>query len=581
MPIPQSFLDELVERSDIADVVGEYVELKQKGINMFGLCPFHSEKTPSFSVNRDKQIFHCFGCGEGGGVITFIMKIENLDFRDAVRHLAQRAGMTVPDDGDADTAKKRVKVLELNKAAARRFHENLYSPEGRRGLDYFYSRGLTDRTIRRFGLGWAPDRWDDLLTNVKGFDKSLFLETGLAVANRKGGMYDRFRGRVMFPIIDLKGEVVGFGGRVLDDSQPKYLNSPETIAFSKSRNLFAMNLAKKSDERAMILAEGYMDVISLHQAGFSSAVASLGTALTDAQARLIARYKQEAVIAYDMDAAGRGAAERAIKLLEEAGIKVRLIDLAGAKDPDEFIKKFGADALRTRLTQSEGHMEYRLGNLRLKHDLASDEGRIAYVKEAAALLAELTSPAELAVYRSKVAEAAGMDATAVGEEVDLARAKKKRKDRSAERRRDLNPVASHQPKNREVRYSDTKSARAEEGLLRCVYADGELLRRASTRISAEHFSSQALAKAFGALVRASTDGRSISPAIFEGELDSAEMALVMSVLMQPEPGGEAAFDSYIQVVNEAFEKRSAPDDLMNRWQRLKKTKGLEDKEDGE
>ena len=579
MPIPQSFLDELVERSDIAEVVGEYVELKQKGTNMFGLCPFHSEKTPSFSVNRDKQIFHCFGCGEGGGVITFIMKAENLGFVDAVKHLAARVGMTVPEDGDADMSKRRAQVLALNKEAARRFHAHLYSPEGRRGLEYFYSRGLTDRTIKRFGLGWAPDRWDDLLNNVKGFDKSVFLEAGLAVANKRGGMYDRFRGRVMFPIIDLRGEVIAFGGRVLDDSTPKYLNSSETIAFSKGRNLFAMNLAKKSDYKAMILAEGYMDVISLHQAGFSSAVASLGTALTDAQARLIARYKQEAVIAYDMDAAGRGAAERAIKLLEDAGIKVRLIDLAGAKDPDEFIKKFGADALSARLNQSEGHIEYRLGNLRGKYDLGSDEGRIGFMREAAVMLAELSSPAERAVYSSRVSEMVNVAVSAVNDEVELARKKRNRKERSAERRRDLNPVAAMQPKERTMRFADTKSARAEEGLLRCVYSDGELLNQARDTLPPEYFSSEALSKAYKALLTAAEEGRAATPAVFEGTLEPSEMSLVMKVLMDPEPGGAAAFESYIQVVREGYDKRREPDDLMNRWQKLKKTKGWEDKED--
>ena len=581
MPIPQSFLDELIERSDIVDVVSEYVELKQKGTNLFGLCPFHSEKTPSFSVNRDKQIFHCFGCGEGGGVITFIMKAENLGFVDAVKHLAARVGMTVPEDGDADTSKRRAQVLALNKEAARRFHANLYAPGGRRGLEYFYSRGLTDRTIRRFGLGWAPDSWDDLLGGIKGYEKSLFLEAGLAVANRKGGLYDRFRGRVMFPIIDLRGEVIGFGGRVLDDSQPKYLNSPETIAFSKSRNLFAMNLAKKSTYPEMILAEGYMDVISLHQAGFSSAVASLGTALTDAQARLISRYKQEAVIAYDMDAAGRGAAERAIKLLEDAGIKVKLIDMAGAKDPDEFIKRFGADALSARLTQSEGHVEYRLGTLRGKYDLSNDEGRINFLHEAAVMLAELSSPAERAVYSSRVAELAGVRAEAIADEVAIARKKKAGKERSAERRRELNPVAAMQPKEREVRYSDTKSARAEEGLIRCMYSDGELLRKARETLPPEHFSSETLAKAYSAMLEAADEGRQPSPAIFEGRLTPAELSLVMKVLMDPEPGGEAAFLSYIEVVRAGYEQRQEPDGLVERWQKLKKTKGWEDKEDGE
>ena len=294
MPIPERFLDELIARTDIVDLVGEYVRLTKKGRNYWGLCPFHSEKTPSFSVSPDKQIFKCFGCGKGGGAINFIMELDSLPFRDAVGVLAKRVNLEVPDTGgfSAGMKERREKLLTINKAAARVFHKWLYAPEGAAGLAYLQRRGLSRGTLTRFGLGFAPDRWDGLLTALaeQGWDKADLLDAGLAVSNKDGRIYDRFRNRVMFPIIDIRGDVIGFGGRVMDDSTPKYLNSPDTPVYNKSRNVFALNIAKKSRAGRVILTEGYMDTISLHQAGFDSAVASLGTSLTAEHAQLLARY---------------------------------------------------------------------------------------------------------------------------------------------------------------------------------------------------------------------------------------------------------------------------------------------------
>ena len=313
MPIPERFLDELIARTDIVDLVGEYVRLTKKGRNYWGLCPFHSEKTPSFSVSPDKQIFKCFGCGKGGGAINFIMELDSLPFRDAVGVLAKRVNLEVPDTGgfSAGMKERREKLLTINKAAARVFHKWLYAPEGAAGLAYLQRRGLSRGTLTRFGLGFAPDRWDGLLTALaeQGWDKADLLDAGLAVSNKDGRIYDRFRNRVMFPIIDIRGDVIGFGGRVMDDSTPKYLNSPDTPVYNKSRNVFALNIAKKSRAGRVILTEGYMDTISLHQAGFDSAVASLGTSLTAEHAQLLARYFKDAVIAYDGDGAGVSAAQ--------------------------------------------------------------------------------------------------------------------------------------------------------------------------------------------------------------------------------------------------------------------------------
>ena len=363
-------MDELIARTDIVDLVSESVRLTKKGRNYWGLCPFHSEKTPSFSVSADKQIYKCFGCGKGGGAINFVMELDNLPFRDAVALLAKRAGLEVPDSGYSAGAKeRREKLLTINKQAARTFHRWLYAPEGAEGLAYLQRRGLSRRTLTSFGLGFAPNRWDALIQELgqQGYDKRDLLDAGLAVSNQDGRIYDRFRNRVMFPIIDIRGEVIGFGGRVMDDSTPKYLNSPDTPVYNKSRNVFALNIAKKSKAGRVILTEGYMDTTSLHQAGFDSAVASLGTSLTPEHAQLLSRYFPEAIIAYDGDGAGVSAAQRAIPLLERAGMKVRVLRMTGAKDPDEFIKQYGRDAFLRLLDQSENQVDYRLEQIRKKY----------------------------------------------------------------------------------------------------------------------------------------------------------------------------------------------------------------------
>ena len=323
MAFPQQFLDELVSRNDIVDVVSSYVSLTRKGGNYFGLCPFHNEKTPSFSVSPDKQIYHCFGCKHGGGVISFIMEIENLSFPDAVRFLAKRVNMEVPEDHtDQEAAWRRQRVLALNRDAARWFYQNLSRPEGAAVAAYLDKRQITRRTAVNFGLGAALDSWDSLLTAMlqKGYTKAELLAAGLVVQNQQGRLYDKFRNRLMFPVIDVRGDVVAFGGRVLDKSEPKYVNTQETIVYSKRRNLYGINLAKKTKRPNIILCEGNIDVITLHQAGFDNAVASMGTALTTEQIRLLSRYTKELVLCYDNDGAGKAATEKAIALLENSGV---------------------------------------------------------------------------------------------------------------------------------------------------------------------------------------------------------------------------------------------------------------------
>ena len=560
MAIPEQFLDELTARCDIADVVADYVPLTRKGNNLWGLCPFHGEKTPSFSVSPDKQIYHCFGCGKGGGVINFVMEIENLPFPDAVRLLANRVGLEVPEErGNADFRKKRERLLALNKEAARFFHARLQAPEGRAGAEYLFGkRKLSRGTVTRFGLGMAPEGWDHLITAMaqKGYEKVELLECGLVVKGQNGRVYDRFRNRVMFPIIDLRGDVIGFGGRVLDDSTPKYLNSPDTPVFNKGRNLFALNIAKKSRLGRIILTEGYMDTISLHQAGFDCAVASLGTALTPEHAQLLSRYTKEAIIAYDGDGAGVSAAQRAIPILEKTGMKVRVLRVKGAKDPDEFLKTYGPEAFAKLLDQSENHIEYRIEQVLGRYDLTDDAQKVEFLKEVVGVIAGLHSPVEREVYGARCAELAGISAEAMGQEVKRELSRRIRKEQKQQERRDLTPAAQLQPRERSLRYQNIRSARAEEGVLRLALLDPELLRDAEA-LTEEAFSAPLLGKAFRLLRDRWRGGLAVSLPALTAELESGEMSHLAGVLDQPESlqNGRQAMRDYIEIIENEAEKR--------------------------
>ena len=585
MAIPDRFLDELIARIDIVDLVSESVRLTKKGRNYWGLCPFHSEKTPSFSVSADKQIYKCFGCGKGGGAINFVMELDNLPFRDAVALLAKRAGLEVPDSGSSAGAKeRREKLLTINKQAARTFHRWLYAPEGADGLAYLQRRGLSRRTLTSFGLGFAPNRWDALIQELgqQGYDKRDLLDAGLAVSNQDGRIYDRFRNRVMFPIIDIRGEVIGFGGRVMDDSTPKYLNSPDTPVYNKSRNVFALNIAKKSKAGRVILTEGYMDTISLHQAGFDSAVASLGTSLTPEHAQLLSRYFPEAIIAYDGDGAGVSATQRAIPLLERAGMKVRVLRVTGAKDPDEFIKQFGRDAFLRLLDQSENQVDYRLEQIRKKYDLSDDSQKVGFLQEAAQLLSSLPSAVEREIYGRHAAETAGVSPEAVAQEVKKAFQRRLRKEQKQQERRDLTPAIQLQPKSRGLRYENIRSARAEEGVLRLLLLDPSL-HRELTQLRPEEFSSPLLGKAYALLLRRAEDGLSTQLSLLAGELTGEEMDHLTQVASSPESmaNSRQSLADYIAVIRAEAIKRSGAsgNDLLLAAQRsnLEKKAYMEEK----
>lgn len=595
MAFPQSFLDELIARSDIVDVVSSYVQLTRKGSNLFGLCPFHSEKTGSFSVSPDKQIYYCFGCKRGGGVVNFIMEEENLPFPDAVRFLAKRAGMEVPEEeGDREAGRRRQRLLDLNRDAARFYYQLLQQPEGQAVREYLARRRITRQTAIRFGMGASLDAWDVLLTAMtkKGYTKSELLEAGLVVQNKNGGLYDKFRNRLMLPVIDTRGDVVAFGSRVLDKSEPKYMNSSETPVYSKRRVLYGLNLAKKTKRPNIILCEGNLDIVTLHQAGFDNAVASMGTALTVEQTRLLSRFTKELVLCYDNDNAGKIATERALQILNNSEFSVKVLQLPRRlvdgeyvkQDADDFIKYQGADAFERLLTGSENGVEFRMEQVAGKYDLASDEARVAYCEEISSLLAGLPSAVEREIYTVRAAETAKISPEAMRLEVQRAFKRRLSQEKRTELRRDLNPAAQLQPKERTLRYDNIRSARAEEGLLRLLILD-ESLFPAQPPLREEQFSSPLLGRAFALLWQAREDGRAVTPAVLSEALTPEEMSHISAVCQQPESPQHArqALADYIRIVQEESDKRAgrqAADPLLAATEKYKDKKGTGGKQHG-
>lgn len=567
MSFPASFLDELIARSDIVDVVSDYVHLTKKGSNLFGLCPFHSEKTGSFSVSPDKQIYHCFGCGKGGGVINFVMEEENLSFPDAVRFLAKRANMDVPEDtGNREANHLRQRVLALNKDAARFYHKTLQSSAGQAVQAYLNRRQITRRTAVRFGMGASTESWDTLISAMLklGYTKAELLAAGLAVQNKNGGLYDKFRNRLMLPVIDVRGDVIGFGSRVLDKSEPKYMNTSETITYSKRRALYAINLVKKTKRPNIILCEGNLDVVTLHQAGFDNAVASMGTALTVEQVRLLSRYTKEIVICYDNDGAGKLATERALQLLRNSELTARVLQLPNRivdgqslkQDADDFIKSQGSAAFERLLSGSENGVEYRLAEIAAKYNLTEDAQKVSYSQEVSELLAGLDNPVEREVYANRAAEACGISAQAILAETRRAFSRRRKQDRAKQQRRDLNPAMELQPKERGARYDNLRSARAEEGIIRLLVLDSSLFLPAPP-ILPEAFSSPLLSRAYETLLQCAREGRSINISVLAEKFTAEEISHITGMLQQPESpaGREQALQDYITIViNEAAKR---------------------------
>ena len=560
---PDSFITELTERNDIVDVVGSYVDLsKRSGSNRFGLCPFHSEKTPSFSVSPSKQIYHCFGCGKGGGVINFIMEVENISFPEAVEFLANRAGMKMPETGeDGAVSRRRARMLDLNRDAARFFHEALKSPSGQKAREYVARREISPATVTSFGLGFAPDSWDALCKAMKekGYTDYELLDADLVRRSSRGSLYDTFRNRLMFPVIDVRGNVIGFSGRILGDGEPKYLNSKETAVFSKGSNLFGLNLAKKSKAGNIILVEGNVDVVSLHQAGFDSAVASLGTSLTDEQARLISRYTSEVILAYDSDSAGLKASGKAISVFEKLDVKVKVLRWKDAKDPDELIKLKGAGAFRNLIEKAENQLDYRIETLRSKYDRSSPDGAADYLKAAISLIAAVPDPVRRNVYAGRIAEECGTSAEFVRKEIESARKRRL----SKEQRSVPKPSAGSLNDGISVRYDDIESAVAEEGVIRIVYLEPSLAPEARRLISPELFTSPELRHVYSVLLDKLESGQQLSsPNALSEELSSVEMSLFISVIDKPELRSSAAdtLNDYIKrILSRSGNRSGTPD----------------------
>lgn len=416
--MPSFYTEEILElvkdANDIVDVVSEYVKLKRSGRNYFGLCPFHSEKTPSFSVSPEKQIFYCFGCGVGGNVIHFIIKIENLSFVEAVKFLAERARIELPEADDRNFDYKSVKlkeeILKINAEAGRYFYSNLIGPKGTKAREYLVNRGISDVEIKKFGLGYADEESNDLVDFLqrKGFSEEVILASGLVYKSKKNELRDKFKSRIIFPILDAKDRIVGFGGRVLDNSLPKYLNSPETLVFNKRKNLYGLNLARRSGERTVIVVEGYMDVISLHKYGMTNVVATLGTSFTQEQARLLRKYFEEIIIAYDSDVAGQNAAMRGLELISNMDIPVKIVRFEGAKDPDEFVRKNGIELFKEVVANAKSLVEYKIEVLKNQFNLNDINQKVKFVNKVVSVLVKVQSDIERDAYVKKISKETGI-----------------------------------------------------------------------------------------------------------------------------------------------------------------------------
>ena len=581
MAFSPAFIDELIAQNPIEDVVGQYVNLKRSGANMFGLCPFHGEKTASFSVAPDKGIYYCFGCHKGGGVINFQMEVEGMSYPDAVRALAKRVGMEVPDDEEYQSRyHQQERLWALHKEAARFYHTRLYAPEGAAALQYATGRGMPKAVLTTFGIGYAPDSWTNLVDHLrkKGYTDQELKDSGLVTVSQKNGnLFDRFRDRLMFPIIDVRGNVIGFGGRIMkkDDNAAKYLNSPETLIFNKRKNLFALNLAKKSKLGYLILVEGYMDAIALHQYGFDCAVASLGTALTPDGATLLSKYTDQVVLIYDGDNAGQNATQRAIPILEKAGLKVKVLQMQGAKDPDEYLKKFGADKFRLLLEGSSNRIEYQLNAIAKKYDISVDDQKVQFVNECAALIATLDSSIKQEIYGKRVAEAASLSEKAVEMEVNKAQKIRRAREKKAQEKIDLAPAQAFQRRgSSKVPYNNVKSGVAEQGLIAMLMRESALLGQAGD-LKAEEFSVPLFAKVYTQIRERVAMGLEVSLATLT-DLTDDEMSHMAGIVYEQDAINEKAFADCVRTVRSEHQSKqvASEDDLMAIRQRMKERKGL-------
>lgn len=562
MPFPDSFLQELKLRNDITEIASSYVNLKRHGRNMVGLCPFHGEKTPSFNIYTENGSFYCFGCGAGGDVITFIMKIENLDYVEAVKFLAQRAGMEMPENTyDDSLSKLRMRIYEANREAARFFHATLLSQRGQSGLNYLRGRALSDRTIRHFGLGFADDDWNSLCNHLKnkGFSEYEIYSANLAFKRKNGnGIYDRFVNRVMFPIIDLRGNVIAFGGRIMTDEKPKYLNTSDTPVFKKSENLFSLNNAKSSGTRTLILCEGYMDVIALNQAGFTNAVATLGTALTNEQAVLMKRYADEVIICYDADGAGQKATARAIQILRNAGLPIKILTVPSGKDPDEFIRSKGENgpaAFKLLIDKCGNDVEYRLMKLRENYNLTTTDGKVAFLNDAVKIVASIESPIERDVFASKLCAELEIDKNAFNDQIAKIKRRGRRENIKKETRQIQYELNGQNDKINKEHYKKPRSSSAEEALLVYLINNPDYANSISERVTPDKFSNSLIKRYYEYVLGKIKSGYEPLTSV-ASDFNSDEVSYLYKLISTTIPAASTreAVEEYIKVINEESSK---------------------------
>lgn len=559
------FLSELHARCDIEQLISSYVPLKRRGKNLVGLCPFHNEKTPSFTVYPESQSFFCFGCGAGGEAINFTRRIENLDYTEAVRFLCDRAGLAMPSEGyDDSIAQKRRRMYEINKEAARFFHNYLFSPEGKVGLEYYKSRGYSKKTLVRFGMGYAPDDWRKLLFYMreKGYSYEELYEANLANKSEKNGKtnyYDSFRNRVMVPIIDARGNVVAFGGRVLDDSKPKYINTSDTLVYKKSLGVFGLNFAKNTKEKTLILVEGYMDAISLHQAGFDNAIACLGTALTSEMAHLLSRYCDEIILSYDADEAGQKATQRAIQIFSSINMTIRVAKLSGGKDPDEILKKYGPERYRSLIEGASNDVEFALLKEKQNYDLDTDDGRLKYLTRAAEILAETNNTFAYDIYASKLA-----DELSVEKQTILTRIEVLRKKRSTAKEKEKFTKIAQQSVSQAVRetvlgQTSLRSVNAQKRIIAILMKNPDFLPLAENALSEKDFSVGNTGRIFALLSRKIKECESIEIGFLAGDLSDEEMNTLMSIIKRNEglPATKKEFCDCVDAIIEEKQKEQS------------------------
>ena len=537
--IPVSVIEEIKERSEIEDVISRYVNLKRAGSNFSGPCPFHSERTPSFTVFPATQSYYCFGCGAGGDVISFIMNIENLPYMDALSFLADRAGVKLPEDGGGEKAGvSRNRIFEMNREAARFYRECLFDDRiGKTAREYLIKRGLSSSIIKRFGLGYAPEGFEmSRHLKSKGFtDEELVAGFLCKISQKTGRPYDMFRGRVMFPIIDTSGRVIAFGGRIIGDGEPKYLNSSDTVAFKKSKNLYALNYAKEHCSDEMILCEGYMDVIALHNAGIENAVATLGTALTSEQARLMAKHTKRVIISYDSDEAGQRAASRAIGLLTETGLDVRVLKLKGAKDPDEFIKKYGVEKFRDALSGSNTKFHHIMSGILSKYDPDSDEDKIRALREINEYIAGVYSGVEREVYIHQASEALGMSEESIKSDVLFIINKNRRAKKKEESEEIRRESAGYGDRINRDKLTQLRRASCEEVVLGMLVAYPEYIKTALSdgegSLLPEDFGTEFGRRVFSAIAEIYGENGSFDVGVLSESFSAEEVSRIMKLAL--------------------------------------------------